>query len=1097
MKKLIALILTFSMMLSTVCVLSSCDVQGEQGAQGIQGEKGEQGIQGEKGDRGEQGAQGIQGEKGDRGEQGAQGIQGEKGDQGIQGEKGEQGIQGEKGDQGVQGEKGDQGESGRGIAKVELINGEVIVTYTDGTFENLGAIINDGTDGLEYYPLPDGTYGITAGTTIYLNNIVIPFAYNGKPVTHILPNAFADCPNLESITIPNGVTNIGEQAFYGCSGLKSVTIPGSVTSIGDMAFHNCDNIDTIIYKGTKSKASKLFTELNINSPKLAYITCSNGKFVLGSVSTKQAEYNTTTTIMPDNWNELTYQDNINTQIINYINSSFFDYDYKFENDQKYNTDGSINKYGIVIGAYTTNYSAATKLEDVTSLVDAKWGYTAAQKAEGGYAWKITLRDDLKWDDGTPIKAADFVYSMKQQLDPDFMNFRADIYYNTLRIKNSKDYFLQTQGGSYESLSSQGYKSAAEAIAKGVVIYVNAYAMWGADSSYVDENGNGCPGWLAYNDETVYTGIYNGEPDPVSGKMLWDAYGAAYCDVGGAYEAAVFVDSAVRNVKWEDVGIYSIDEENAIVICLDKSYSFLKEDGSLSYQAAQHIASLPLVHKEKYEASKIAPIDNSTPWTSNYNSSLATTASWGPYKLVEFVAGSHYKLDINENWYGWSMEQYNNQYNITAINCHKVEEWSDKWRGFLNGTYDDSSLATENIADYMYSKYVSYVPSTGTFGMQLYSNLPVLKASGNNNGILAIQEFRHAFSLALNRTDIVEKIWPATSTPCLGMINSEYYYDIENSASLDDNGVYRFTTAAKEGLLRAYGFVQAADGTWSSGTSLKGLSTDDAYDALTGYNPTLAKEKFQAAIEELTSNAEYYGYDATKDITIVYGSSVDNAKQRFRCDYLRGVLDELTKGTALEGKIKLVFDASAGTGWSDAFRSGKTQIGFGYGFEGNAFNPFDIIGAFVNPDDSLNYHTYWDTSSVNMTLTLPEGDYEGAGQTITMSIQNWYYCLNGLAADMKQPKTYNWDADYAPSSARLVILSALEEAALKECRSVMLIGSCSGSLLGAKFSQFSDNYNTFMGYGGFRYMEVNYTDDEWAQFVAANNNDLTEEYKKTE
>ena len=91
---------------------------------------------------------------------------------------------------------------------------------------------------------------------------------------------------------------------------------------------------------------------------------------------KQAEYNTTTAVMPSNWNEFTYADNNDTQIMSYIGSSFFEYDYKFADDKKFNADGSINKEGIVAGAYTTNYSAATKLEDVTKTVDAKWGYTA-------------------------------------------------------------------------------------------------------------------------------------------------------------------------------------------------------------------------------------------------------------------------------------------------------------------------------------------------------------------------------------------------------------------------------------------------------------------------------------------------------------------------------------------------------------------------------------------------------------------------------------------------------------------------------------------------------------------------------------------------
>ena len=811
------------------------------------------------------------------------------------------------------------------------------------------------------------------------------------------------------------------------------------------------------------------------------------------VSLKQAEYNTTTSVMPSNWNEFTYADNNDTQIMSYIGSSFFEYDYKFEGDKKFNADGSINKDAIVPGAYTTNYSAATKLEDVTSTVDAKWGYTDAQKAEGGYAWKITLRDDLKWDDGTAIKAADFVYSMKQLLDPAFMNFRANTYYDTLMIKNSKVYFFQNQEGTYETIGSLGYASVQAAIDAGETVYANLWNMWGAQG-YTDAEGNEAPEWAAITDETVYNNAAG--DDPVSGKFLFDNYGP-YLEPGTGYDAAIYVVNKNRDVKWDTVGIYSIDSENAIVLCLDKTYSFLTEDGGLSVWAPYYFSSLPVVHQAKYEASKIAPADGATLWTSNYNSSLATTASWGPYKLAEFEAGSHYKLVKNENWYGWNLEQYKNQYNITAINCRKVEEFATKWMGFLNGTYDDASLQTENVAEYLDSKYVYFTStSTGTFGMQLFSDLAALKNSENNNGILAIQEFRHAFNLALNRSDIVEKIWPGSAVPCFGLLNVAYYYDIENSPNLEDGGQYRNTTLAKEGILRAYGFTQGADGKWSGG-DLANLTTDEAYDALTGYNPTLAKEKMKEAIAILLANPEEYGYDSTKNITLVYGSSSDTDKQRFRADYLQGVLDDLTKGTELEDKIDVVFDASAGAQWAEAFRTGATQIGFGYGFSGNAFNPFDIVGAFVNPDDDLNYHMYWDTSAIDMTLKMPAGDYEGAGQEITMSVQNWYYCLNGLAATENQAKTYNWGEGYAPVEARLMILSALEELTIKESRSVMLIADGGGSFLGAKFSYFSEDEHTFMGFGGLRYIEVNYTDAEWTEFVKSNNNDLSAEYKKSE
>ena len=62
---------------------------------------------------------------------------------------------------------------------------------------------------------------------------------------------------------------------------------------------------------------------------------------------------------------------------------------------------------------------------------------------------------------------------------------------------------------------------------------------------------------------------------------------------------------------------------------------------------------------------------------------------------------------------------------------------------------------------------------------------------------------------------------------------------------------------------------------------------------------------------------------------------------------------------------------------------------------------------------------------------------------------------------------------------------------------MLIADGGGSFLGAKFKYFSEDEHTFMGFGGMRYMEVAYTDAEWAEYVAANGNDLSNEYKKSE
>ena len=150
-------------------------------------------------------------------------------------------------------EKGEKGDTGRGILKTEIIDGWLFITYSDDP-ENpvkIGRVNGDdgteseGTDGLEYYPLPDGTNAVGGGTTKYLTEVEIPAIHNGKAVTVIMDRGFQEFPNLKKITIPNSVTSIGSFAFSDCSGLTSITIPDSATSIGVSAFSGCSGLMSI------------------------------------------------------------------------------------------------------------------------------------------------------------------------------------------------------------------------------------------------------------------------------------------------------------------------------------------------------------------------------------------------------------------------------------------------------------------------------------------------------------------------------------------------------------------------------------------------------------------------------------------------------------------------------------------------------------------------------------------------------------------------------------------------------------------------------------------------------------------------------------
>ena len=75
----------------------------------------------------------------------------------------------------------------------------------------------------------------------------------------IANEAFKECTNLQSITIPTSVTSIGNDAFNSCEKLQNITIPSNLTSIGDRAFYFCPNLQTVpLHDGITSIGSYAF-----------------------------------------------------------------------------------------------------------------------------------------------------------------------------------------------------------------------------------------------------------------------------------------------------------------------------------------------------------------------------------------------------------------------------------------------------------------------------------------------------------------------------------------------------------------------------------------------------------------------------------------------------------------------------------------------------------------------------------------------------------------------------------------------------------------------------------------------------------------------
>ena len=198
------------------------------------------------------------------------------------GDNGKNGVDGANGKDGKDGEDGKNGADGRGIAKVWMSNGSLMVTYTDGTVETvgeIGAIDSDSsgsgssgsvvggsydvyTDALDFYPLNNGNeYGVAIGRARYMEKIVIPSYYMGKPVTTILNDGFglgAAC--LTEIVIPDTVTTIEDGAFNGCANIQKISLPDSVRNIGKFAFCGVQCVE--LYAFVENVSSGAFVDVN-------------------------------------------------------------------------------------------------------------------------------------------------------------------------------------------------------------------------------------------------------------------------------------------------------------------------------------------------------------------------------------------------------------------------------------------------------------------------------------------------------------------------------------------------------------------------------------------------------------------------------------------------------------------------------------------------------------------------------------------------------------------------------------------------------------------------------------------------------------------
>lgn len=808
-------------------------------------------------------------------------------------------------------------------------------------------------------------------------------------------------------------------------------------------------------------------------------------------------YQDSVSVMATNWNPHTYQTADDAYPVDTARIRIGLYDLIF-NDELHPVEGKEPFTGYVV----LPEMAASLPVDVTEQVKAEHPeFGIPEDMTSGYAYTIDLNPDACWEDGTPINADTYVYSMQKLLDPKLLNYRAvDYYAQNFSIAGAEEYANAGRTVDLDNYAMSGYTLEDLTL--------------GEDGQYVSPEGS--PMFVGVNFDLSWTAQSGGTL-----QELVEAYGDQYFNMERWEELVALADENGLAPLTEDsyamlVSVISTDawmedESNAPCYFVErKTYPEVDFSTVGLYKSGDYQITLVLdkalagfnlyysltsnwiVKEDLYESclTSSTGADGVEVWSSTYNTSVETTSSYGPYKLVEFQTDKFMRYEKNENWYGWTDGKHEYvdpndgqtypMYQTTAIECEVVEEAATRKLMFLRGELMGYGLGSEDFDTYRSSEYCYATPAETIFFLILNGYLEAIQSreaaadfdqTQYDLETMTVLEFRKAVALTYDKDLFAATVSPARSG-AYGIIGNAYVWDVDTGA------LYRDTDQAKQALCNAYS-VDVSEY----------ASLDEAAASITGYDPEQAKvfygEAFTKALEAGYITDEDGDGISDQTVRIEYCISVDNDFMTQTIDYLNEKMAEVTAGTPFEGKVQFVKSAPYGNDWSNKIREGLSDTVLA-GWQGSALNPFSLTDQYVNPA-SMYDANWFDATTVDMTLELT---VDGEARSITMNLREWSDALNGAAVTAEDGNTYNFGDGMADSQDRLTILAAIETQILGTYNYLPMLQDGSMALLSQQVYYVVEEYNPILGRGGIQYLRYNYDDAEWAAYVAENGGELT-------
>lgn len=756
-----------------------------------------------------------------------------------------------------------------------------------------------------------------------------------------------------------------------------------------------------------------------------------------------------------NWNAHSWETNDDSYILGYQSMGFYDF---------------------VLNEDLTGYSVVCEMAsalpvDVTADYVGQYGVAEGEVAK---AWKISLNQAAKWSDGTVINADSYIYSMAQQLDPLALNRRADSFYaGDFVIYNAKNYLYQGKTEAMDNMEG-AYFDSVEDLVKGqdgtytfdggkVYITIGDALGWLSGNSldtYVTAYGEQYFGVEAYNSlkalDTDEDGRILATDEAIGFLGTTISAVAAWGETAADWINYVLVDVTFADMDFSEVGLFKTGEYEIVIVL---EYEMELPEFYMVY----NLSSTWLVKEDVYEANKkyfdkdgkqVTDPANAASVTNTYCTSLATNASYGPYILDTFQADAGFSFVRNENWYGYSDGKHTGQFQTDAVKVRVIDKHETALQAFLAGDIDSIALDAEDMEVYASSDRVRYTPQDYTTKITFNTDYAKLLATttGKNQQMLAVSEFRNAFSLAIDR-EAFTNANTASHEPGYGLLNYMYCY---NPFTGD---LYRDSDAAKKALVDLYGLTYGEGGDYAT--------LDAAYAAMTGYDMAAAKLLMDKAYDKAV---EAKIYDGKSDIVIDFRVYQNDEAYVKMFTYFDTQLKEACKGTKLEGKVSLTMTVDAD--YYETMYSGNAGVIFST-WGGAAMSPFTMINqVYTDASDGSGNQMEVGFRSEDIQVKFTVNNEE-----IQASLKDWADWCGGVAVQKLDTELGKFGS-YSYET-RCDFFAAVERIYLEGYATAPIYYRNSASLESKKTDAPTTQYLQLVGTGGIRYLTYNYDDAAWA------------------